>query len=118
MESNGYVPPTGKQPEHTPMAQPTESIKASEMMIEAKQHYTYANEEEQLKFRRVKGLQMDNFSGKIFYRYPLSLVTLATTTHQILLCLFTPYALSSIYQQEESFVCLKKPARSPPTQPW
>src|SRR5260221_4949324 len=56
---------------------------------------------------------MDNLSGKIFYRYPLSLVTLATTTHQILLCLFTPYALSSI-NQEESFVCQKKPTHSPP----
>ncbi len=35
------------------MAQPTESIKASEMMIEAKQHYTYANEEEQLMYSIV-----------------------------------------------------------------
>jgi len=54
--------------------------------------------------RRVKGLQMENFSGKICYRYPLSLVTLATTTHQHLYAsLHPPFSIMG------NFACLKKP---------
>ncbi len=57
-------------------------------------------------FRRVKGLQMFTFSCYITSRYPLPLVSMSSTTHQISPRLFTLLSLSA---NGESFACLKKP---------
>ena len=53
----------------------------------------------------VKGLQMLTFSCYITSRYPLPLVSMSSTTHQISLCLFTPLSPFA----GKSSVCPKKP---------